>query len=265
MSQNLLLLPFTLLVMGNMAIAQSTTRPAIVTDQPQQKMGHDGKPDESFLRQHEAIMASKTTGPIDLLFLGDSITANWRHASQVWKAHFGQYNPANFGIGGDATQHILWRIQQGELDGLHPKVLVLLAGGNNHLQTAPQILNGINAILAQVHMKLPDTRVLILGILPRGADPADKHDKKTGDVAAVRANNHKVNAELAKLDDGDRIRYLNLDDIFLDPKGFIPPEKMADALHPTPEAYAQMADRMQPVIDAMMKAPATTKPGDSAR
>src|SRR5690606_18268051 len=127
------------------------------------------KDNGAFLQKHQAFLKRIKEGPIDLLFLGDSITEGWKNATRVWQEHYGSFRPANFGIGGDRTQHVLWRIQNGELDGIKPKVVVLMIGTNNSgTNTAAQIAAANRKIVQQIRTKLPATKVLVLGIFPRG-------------------------------------------------------------------------------------------------
>ena len=240
---------------GNVLAGPTTapaTRPVVVqpnvpSDQPAPKQDGHGNISPPFLARHEAFLARGKKGKIGLLFLGDSITEGWGSAKSVWQAHYGQDDPANFGIGGDRTQNVLWRIQNGELDGIGPKVLVLMIGTNNIFLPAADILKGDTKIVEQIHTKLPDTKLLLLGIFPRGADP------KIPATAAMREKIKTVNAGLAKLDDGDKTRYLDIGDKFLDADGVITTAIMRDALHPPPKGYQIWADAMQPLLDEMMK------------
>jgi len=216
-----------------------TSRPVVVqprvpTDQPAAKEDGHGNISPPFLAAHQAFLARGKKGKIGLLFLGDSITQGWNSAKTVWQSHYGNDDPANFGIGGDTTQNVLWRIQNGELDQIHPKVVVLLIGTNNIGASAVDILKG-------------DTKLLLLGIFPRGADPKDPR------VAAVREKIKTVNLGLAKLDDGEKTRYLDIGDKFLNGDGVITKDIMRDALHPTAKGYQIWADAMQPLLDEMMK------------
>jgi lysophospholipase L1-like esterase len=227
-------------------------------DQPAIKLTRDGKPNPTFLKMHRSFLDRAKAGPIGLLFLGDSITQGWTKAPNVWNEHFGRYDPANFGIGGDHTEHVLWRIDHGELDNIHPKVVVLLIGTNNfHQNTADEIAAADRKIVAEIHQKLPDTKVLVLGVFPRGADPAATNDRRNGDVhgnvAATRQEIKQINAQLAKLDDGKMTRYLDIGDKFLNAKGEIPKDIMPEGLHPTAAGYKVWADAMQPLLDEMMK------------
>src|SRR5262249_39740333 len=98
---------------------------------PSPRMAKDNKPDAGWIKRHEGFVEIAKKGDVDVLFLGDSITDGWRGQKKVWEGAFGAMKPANFGIGGDRTQHVLWRIQNGELDGIKPKVAVLMIGTNN--------------------------------------------------------------------------------------------------------------------------------------
>ena len=228
------------------AFAQTAPEPA---DVAAPKLGPDGKMDAKFAQRHAAFLARDKQGNIGLVFLGDSITEGWfwGNNSEIWDAHFGKYNPVDFGIGGDKTQHVLWRIDNGELDGISPKVLVLLIGTNNIGYPAADILRGDEKIVAEIHQKLPQTRLLLLAIFPRGADPTDPH------VIEMRQKIKTVNAGLAQLDDGNMTRYLDIGDKFLAPDGSIPKDIMPDALHPNHAGFEIWADAMQPLLDEMMK------------
>ena len=130
----------------------------------------------SFVERGKKETVAKE-GPVDLLFLGDSITQGW-HNNDVWKRSYGARNAANFGIGGDRTQHVLWRIQNGELEGIEPKVTVLMIGTNNASSATPdEIAQGITAITKELHRRLPKTRILLLGIFPEIEKPSAARDE----------------------------------------------------------------------------------------
>jgi beta-glucosidase len=221
-------------------------------DEPAPKQDRAHKPEPHFIEMHRGFIRRGKEGPIDLLFLGDSITEFWlsgpNEAPQIWREHYWKYTPADFGISGDRTQNVLWRIADHELDGIHPKVVVLMIGTNNTAgNTAAEITAADVKIVRQIHEKLPETKLLLLGILPRGADPADPR------VARLREKITAINKELAKLDDSNRTRYLDIGSKFFDAQGNIPVDVMKDALHPTPKGYQIWADAMQPLLDDMMR------------
>ncbi|MCF7688541.1 MAG: GDSL family lipase [Cephaloticoccus sp.] len=196
-----------------------------------------------------------------MLFLGDSITAGWKKAPHIWNHYYGAYQPANFGISGDRTQHVLWRIEQGELDGIAPKVVVLMIGTNNSGgNTAAEIATADRKIVAEIREKLPQTKVLLLAIFPRGPR-ADKTgvvtEEAIADATKRMAVIRDVNADLATLDDGDTIRYLDITRNFLGNDGTIPNIIMPDQLHPNAAGYQLWADAMQPLLKEMMGPAAT--------
>ena len=207
-----------------------------------------GKIDADFVKAHERLVArgAEATG---VLFIGDSITAGWfwDHNKAIWDRAFGRDQPANFGIGGDRTEHVLWRIENGELDRIRPHVVVLLIGTNNIGDPAADIAAGVAAVANHVHDKLPSSRLLLLGIFPRGANPADPA------VAEMRTKIREVNAQLAKLDDGRRTRFLDIGDRFLSTDRTLAADIMPDALHLSAKGYEIWAAAMKPLLDAMMK------------
>jgi lysophospholipase L1-like esterase len=210
-----------------------------------------------FLKHHEAFLARAKSGPIGLLFLGDSITERWKVAPHIWEAYYGKYQPANFGIGGARTQNLIWQIEHGELDGIAPKVTVLMLGTNNSLEyNAEEIAAADRKIVAMVRAKLPQTKLLVLGIFPRGPREAKgvALTQASFDDAAKRMRTiTAVNSDLAKLDDGNTIRFLDIGAVFLGQDGKIPNAIMPDQLHPGPAGYQLWADAMQPLLDSMLK------------
>ena len=214
------------------------------------------KDDGTFLRRHAEILARAKAGPIGLLFLGDSITAHWADAPHIWEAYFGKYQPANFGVAGDATQHVIWRIEHGELSGIHPRVVVLLAGTNNTAtHSAAEITAADKRIVELIRKNIPEAKVLLLGIFPRGVRKLRDGSIDTGaeKMKIIRA----VNSELAQLDDGETIRYLDIGEKFLGQDGKIPFAIMPEQLHPNAAGYQLWADAMKPLLDRMMGEPAT--------
>jgi beta-glucosidase len=215
------------------------------------------KDDGTFLRKHEAILARGKSGPVGLLFLGDSITERWHIAPHIWDAYYGKYQPANFGIGGDRTSHVIWRIEHGELDGIAPKVAVLMLGTNNSLDyNAEQIAAADRKIVGMIRAKLPGTKILVLGIFPRG--PRDREGNPITPAHVEEAARRMqtidaVNRDLAGLDDGRTIRFLNINDVFLGQDGRIPRAIMPDQLHPGAAGYQLWADAMQPLLESMLK------------
>jgi beta-glucosidase len=211
-----------------------------------------------FFELHESFLARGQAGPIGVLFLGDSITEGWKNAPHIWEHYFGQYQPANFGIGGDQTHHVIWRIENGELDGITPKVVVLMLGTNNAGQhTAEQIAAANEKIIGLVRAKIPGVKVLLLAIFPRDARRGPSGlitEAAVSDAGKRMAVIDRANALLAKLDDGENVRFLNIGAQFLGKDGRIPWVIMPDQLHLTRAGYQLWADAMQPLLDEMMQA-----------
>jgi lysophospholipase L1-like esterase len=210
-----------------------------------------------FRKMHESFLARGKSGPIGVLFLGDSITAGWTKAPHIWEHYFGKFQPANFGIGGDQTQHVIWRIENGELDGIKPKVVVLMLGTNNTaLHDANEIVAADKKIVGMIRAKIPDAKVLLLAIFPRG--PRKNAEGVVTDTVVADAKRRMeiittANAELAKLDDGKNVRFLDINARFLCDDGKIPSIIMPDQLHPNAAGYQLWAEAMLPLLTQMMK------------
>ena len=233
--------------------APSTPSAMEPADVASPKLGKDGNMDAHFKTMHEKFLKRRSEGPIDVLFLGDSITEGWSgRGKALWEKNYAPLNAANFGIGGDRTQHVLWRIDNGELDGISPKVLVLLIGTNNIGYEPAEILKADTKIIQEIHDKLPQTKVLVLAIFPRGADPKGT-DKKDENTATFREKIIEVNKGLALLDDGNKTRFLDFGSKFLDDDNKIPKDIMPDALHPNAKGYQIWVDAMNPLLTEMLK------------
>lgn len=206
----------------------------------------------SWEKRHQEFLAEAKKGGINVLFLGDSITDFWRNrGSNVWNHYYAPLHAANFGISGDRTQHVLWRIDKGELDGIKPKVVVLMIGTNNTgkerdkktvRNTVPETIEGVQAVVAEIRKRLPESKILLLGVFPRGATIDDPQ----------RAEVALVNTVIAKLNDGKTIQYLDIGSCFLDDKGNLPRDIMPDSLHPNERGYQIWADAMNPTLFKML-------------
>lgn len=206
----------------------------------------------TFFKKHGSFLARGKSGPIGVLFLGDSITEGWNKAPHIWERYYGKYQPANFGIGGDRTQHVIWRIENGELDGLTPKVVVLMLGTNNSLDnTGAEIAAADTKIVHLIREKIPAAKVLLLAIFPRG--PRKGAGGKEEPLEKITAAINSANAELAHLDDGKDVRFLDINRRFLGNDGTIPRIIMPDQLHPNAAGYQLWAEAMQPLLDEMMQ------------
>jgi lysophospholipase L1-like esterase len=205
-----------------------------------------------FFELHEKFLARAKAGPIGVLFLGDSITEGWNKAPHIWEHYYAKYQPANFGIGGDQTQHVIWRIENGELDGLSPKVVVLMLGTNNTgAHTAEQIAAADRKIVQLIRTRLPEAKILLLGIFPRGPRKSNNGQPEAWEqrMEIIRA----VNADLSHLEDGKAIRFLDINARFLGNDGTIPKIIMPDQLHPNAAGYQLWASAMQGLLDEMMQ------------
>ena len=202
---------------------------------------------------HRGMLAREKRGETDLVFLGDSITMMWRSQSgyeggtPVWQKYYGRSKAANLGISGDETEHILWRITEGhDLDGLSPKVLVLLIGINNlnRGDTPEQTAEGIVAIVGYLGKVLPHTKVLLLGVFPCGKSP--KHP--------IRERVRRTNRIISKLADDKQVYYLDIGDKFVEPDGTIESGKLRDLLHLSEKGYEIWAAAMEPYLNDLLTA-----------
>lgn len=199
--------------------------------------------------RHELLKKNLEAAPCDLLFIGDSITHQWESGGKkVWDKDFAPYSPANFGIGGDRTEHVLWRIDDSALKTQHsPQVCVIHIGTNNTgvykgAQPAAETAAGILEIAARVHKLHPATEIILLHIFPRGSTKDDP----------LRLHNEAINKELDKAD-MPRVHVVNINDKFLNPDGTFLPGTTGDLLHFTEKGYQIWADALLPEIKKYMK------------
>lgn len=198
--------------------------------------------------QHEANVALVRKGGVDLLFVGDSLTKCWsREGHDVWEACFAPLHAANIGISGDCTQHVLWRLQNGELENIRPKVVVLLIGTNNISagDSPADIAQAVGAIVQEIRQHVPGARILLLGVLPR-RELANHPDREI--VGSV-------NRLLSRLQDGNHVTYLDIGDKLLQADGTFPKEVTKDFTHLTPKGYEIFAGAIQPTVEALLGKP----------
>jgi beta-glucosidase len=197
-----------------------------------------------WMSLHRSLVERAKKGNVAVLFLGDSITQFWNE-NEVWKRFYGPRNAANFGLSGDRTQHVLWRIQNGELEGIDPKVVVLMVGTNNaDSGSADEIAQGVAAIVEELRHRLPKAKVLLLGVFPRGQRPDE-----------IRAKLDSVNVRIARLDDGSDVKFLDIGKAFLNEDGTISREVMPDYLHLSLQGYRIWAEAMEPTLRLMLDEP----------
>jgi lysophospholipase L1-like esterase len=243
-----------------LAATPGTASTAAIPERPQ-KVDASAAVDKGspgFHRRHDSFVERGKSGPIGILLLGDSITEGWRKAPHIYEHYFGKWEPANFGISGDQTQHVIWRIENGEFDGAHPKVVVLMLGTNNTSDhTAEEIAAADQKIITLIRAHSPETKVLLLAIFPRGARKDAQGTITNGAIADATkrmAVIRDTNALLAKLDDGVNVRFLDINGVFLGQDGKIPWAIMPDQLHPTAAGYQLWAEAMQAPLVDMIKA-----------
>jgi lysophospholipase L1-like esterase len=206
---------------------------------------------------HQQLVAKAKSGGIDLYFLGDSITRRWGALDYPdflaqWKKTFFGWNAGNFGWGADGTENILWRLENGELDGVNPKVIVLLAGTNNVGKEpgddakVADVTRGVKAIVDACRKKAPAATIVLTAILPRNDNPA------------VMPTIARINANLATLADGASVRFLDVNARLADARGLLFEGTMVDGVHPSLKGYEVWADGLRPVLTELLGPPAAT-------
>jgi len=183
---------------------------------------------------------------VDLLMIGDSIMHGWEgRGKKVWDTYYAKRNALNLGFSGDRTEQVIWRLQHGEVAGIAPKLAVLMIGTNNagHRQDPPeQTAAGIRCILTELRKRLPNTKVLVLAIFPRGKDNNDP----------LRKLNEATNKIITTYADGKHIFYLDIGAKFLNADGALPKEITPDLLHPNDKGYEIWARAIEPKVKELM-------------
>jgi lysophospholipase L1-like esterase len=212
------------------AVAEVHTNTAIVP------VMHTGQRTETVMQR-----ARENPGEYDIVFIGDSITQGWEGAGKnVWAKFYGSRKCLDLGVGGDRTEHVLWRFEYGQLDGIKPKVAVVMIGTNNG-NNESEILEGVTAIIQQIRSRLPETKIILLGIFPRG---------KTFSVQ--RGKLLQVNQALEKLDDGKTLFYVDIGSQLIEADGSISTGMMRDALHPGERGYEIWAEAIEPKLKELL-------------
>jgi lysophospholipase L1-like esterase len=182
--------------------------------------------------------ASEAGKKCELLFIGDSITQGWEgEGKEVWAENFARFNAVNLGIGGDRTQHVLWRLENGNIDGLEPKAAVVMIGTNNSNgedNSVEQIADGVRAIVEKLRAKLPNTKVVLVAIFPRSENPAPQRGKIL-----------QVNQIIRKLADGENVLWVDFGHKYVTQDGRIPRDLMPDYLHLSRKGYEIWAQSIQ--------------------
>lgn len=210
-------------------------------------------------KSHERFNEISKKGEAKLVFLGDSITAGWSgKGKEVWEKYWAPLNAANFGIGGDRTEHVIWRLDHGNFDGLDPKEIVLMIGTNNtghqnreqkeldgavYKCDAKQTADGVKAIIDRLKKKCPHAKILLLAIFPRGEKPTD----------AMRLQNEATNAIIKGYADDKTIFFMDINKKFLTEDGTLTQEIMADRLHPGAAGYEIWASAIEAKVKELLK------------
>jgi beta-glucosidase len=232
------------------AAAQETAARNSATQQAPRQMA-------TWQTRHAAFNERARQGDVDLLFIGDSITQQWEtRGREVWAKRYGERKAMNLGIGGDQTQHVLWRLDNGNIDGIEPKVAVVMIGTNNsRANSAAEIGEGIAAIVAKLRAKLPETHVLLLAIFPRGERPSEMREKL--------AEASKTAAERFKED--EKVHYLDIGAKFVNSDGTISREIMPDFLHLSARGYELWAEAIEAKLAELLKSGARSSRSDIHR
>jgi lysophospholipase L1-like esterase len=245
-----------------LAVVLALSAPALA----QESAAPDGPADRAAPRRdpnsmiaHQQLLGKAKRGRIDLYFEGDSIVRRWGALDYPellanWNANFFGWNAGNFGWGADRTENILWRLEHGELDGVNPKVIVVLAGTNNvgteprDERTVAEIARGVKAIVEICRMKAPHATIVLTAIFPRG------------DNTAVLRTIDQINARLARFADGTRVRFLSINDQLVDTEGRLIDGVLneRDKLHPTIKGYQIWADALKPILRQLLGPAAAT-------
>lgn len=201
--------------------------------------------DGGWMQRHESFNKRVQEGNVDLLMIGDSITHGWEGSGrEVWEQYYGDRNAVNLGIGGDRTQHVLWRLENGNIENISPKLAVLMIGTNNASSNTPEeIAEGVDAIVQKLRTELPEMKVLVLAIFPRGED----------DQNAARQVNMKANELIKQQIEGENmVSFLDINSAFLAEDRTLSRDVMPDLLHPKEKGYAMWAEAMEPTIAKLM-------------
>lgn len=201
--------------------------------------------DGGWMKRHESFNTRAKQGNVDLIFLGDSITQGWEGAGkEIWAKAFGMRNAMNAGISGDRTQHVIWRIDNGNLEGIAPKLAVIMIGTNNMGSDSPaDIAEGVKTIVERLKTKKADIQVLLLAIFPRSPKADDP----------IRLKVVATNEILKTFDDGKQVHYLDIGPKFLAADGSLSKDIMPDFLHLSPAGYQIWADAIEADVAKLLK------------
>ncbi len=242
--KKLILLPLCSVLLISCTVTVETP-PPVHTVTPVQQDGKWAK--KWWLPRHKQKLQEAKTKQVELIMLGDSITHGWENVgNKVWQQNFNDSNTLNLGFSGDRTEHVLWRLQNGAVDNVNPKLTVLMIGTNNtgqRMDPAAHTAQGIKAIVDELQKRLPESKLLLLAVFPRHLSPNNE----------MRKRNDEISLLAEKLADQQNIFFLNVNQAFLDEQGNLLPKLMPDLLHPNAKGYKLWADAMMPTIERLMK------------
>ena len=211
---------------------------------------------EWWLPRHELVLERIAQGNVDLIMLGDSITHGWeRVGKDQWNKYYAPRNAVNMGFGGDRTQHVLWRLQNGEVDVIDPKLAILLIGTNNsNDDPAEEVADGIKAVCAELRARLPKTKILVLAIFPRAE--GNREQRRLVEHGATYndqwARNDKASQLVAEIADNKAIYFRDINQNFFDEDSVLTREIMPDLLHLSEDGYRIWAEAIEPTVRELM-------------
>lgn len=236
MKSKLLIISLTVMIL---------TGQAVVAGQKQHTAVEPDHRHSWWTLRNDAVNERVKQGNVDLLMIGDSITHSWEGGGKkYWDKYYAPRNAVNMGFSGDRTQHVLWRLEHGHLEGISPKLAVLMIGTNNSNgkdNTAEEIADGIIAICEKLRTKCPRMKVLILAIFPRSPEPSDQRQK-----------NAKASLLASKIADDEMIHYMDINEKFLTKDGFLTKKIMPDYLHPNEAGYGIWAEAIESKVAELM-------------
>ena len=232
MRKSYLLFFLSLLFVSGATFAQTTNTAVIPV--PMSKPG--------WMERHESMNAKARQGKVDLIYIGDSIVQRYEGVGKpIWDHYYAPRNALNLGISGDRTQHVIWRLDHGNIDGINPKLAIVMIGQNNggH-NTASEIAEGVTEVVKRIRTKLPKTKILLLGIFQRREKPTPER--------AVLA---EANTIISKLADTST-SYMDINSVFVQPDGTISASLMPDFEHPSELGFKRWAEAIEAKVADLM-------------